>query len=200
MAEEYKGFEIKIVEDTFPLNPREEWDNIGHIVAWHRRYDLCDESEKHFSIEEFKTFMRNTKGVFLPVYMYDHSGISLSCDCVYPYNDRWDAGQLGFIYVTNKELCKEYGVKRVTNVIRKKAVTLLRGEIQTFSAYVSGDVWGYQVIDPETDDSIAECYGFYGYDESKEYMINEAKQEVDAVLKIAEEEKWEHLQKKEECI
>ena len=48
--------------------------------------------------------------------MYDHSGIALSLTRDrYPFNDRWDAGQLGFILVDRVKALKEYNAKILTN-------------------------------------------------------------------------------------
>ena len=38
-----------------------------------------------------------------PLYAYEHSSISLSISDEYPFNDRWDAGQIGVIVITRKE-------------------------------------------------------------------------------------------------
>lgn len=40
--EEYRGYTIRLVPDPDPENPREEWDNVGTMRCWHRRYDLGD--------------------------------------------------------------------------------------------------------------------------------------------------------------
>jgi hypothetical protein len=36
------GHTLKIYYDTEPLNPRTDWDNIGHMCCWHTRYQLGD--------------------------------------------------------------------------------------------------------------------------------------------------------------
>jgi hypothetical protein len=38
---EYKGYKIKIVFDEDIWSPR-DWDNLGTMVCWHRRYKLGD--------------------------------------------------------------------------------------------------------------------------------------------------------------
>ena len=46
------------------------------------------------------------KNVVLPLYLYDHSGITMSCDLTYPYNDRWDSGQVGWIYASHQRVSR----------------------------------------------------------------------------------------------
>lgn len=33
---------LQVMYDTEPLNPREEYDNLGHMMCWHRNYNLGD--------------------------------------------------------------------------------------------------------------------------------------------------------------
>lgn len=40
------GNVLYIIPDEDALNPRTEWDNLGHMVAWHRNYHLGDNSIK----------------------------------------------------------------------------------------------------------------------------------------------------------
>ena len=40
------------------------------------------------------------------LYLYDHSGITMSTGS---FCDSWDSGQVGFIYVTKEDIEKEYG-------------------------------------------------------------------------------------------
>ncbi len=35
---------LQVMYDTEPLNPREDYDNFGHMMCWHRRYNLGDEN------------------------------------------------------------------------------------------------------------------------------------------------------------
>ena len=58
--------------------------------------------------------------------MYDHSGISLSTSNGYPYNDRWDAGQVGFAYMTKKMIMDNFQVagKNLTPKFEKRVKEL----------------------------------------------------------------------------
>jgi len=54
--------------------------------------------------------------VWLPLWLYDHSGLSMSCgERVYPYNDSWDSGQVGWIIMT-----KATALKELTEVVKDR--------------------------------------------------------------------------------
>jgi len=95
--------------------------------------------------------------VVLPVYMYDHSGIALSTG---PFGCMWDSGQIGWIVCDNDTIKSEFGGDR------DKAEKALCSEIEVYSEYVGGNVYGYIVEERDGDDweEVDSCYGFYGWD------------------------------------
>lgn len=119
--------------------------------------------------------------VMLPLRLFDHSGISMSvgtgahsCD-----PGGWDSGQVGWIYVTREKILKEWGGNRLTPAFRKKAERLLRGEVETYDEYLTGNVWGYAVTCPDLDEDLDEnCGGYYG-DPEKSGCLEDAKSAVD---------------------
>lgn len=156
---------LKIVLDESPENPR-EWDNLGTMVCWHKRYDLGD---KHAfgTPEDFWRFVRKNGGekqfVVLPLYLYDHSGLAMSTR---PFNDPWDSGQVGYIYASYAKIKENFGVKKVTAEVRQKVEELLKGEVEEYSLYLEGRVYGFVAYswtghNFEVEDS---CYGFFGED------------------------------------
>jgi len=72
----------------------------------------------------------------------------------------WDSGQIGFIYVTTAKVREEYSAKRVSPQMRTKVADYLRQEVQTFSDYVSGAVYGYVV--EKDNEEVDSCWGFIG--------------------------------------
>ncbi len=46
---------LQVMYDTEPLNPREDYDNFGHMMCWHRRYNLGDENR----FEDPNDFLKN---------------------------------------------------------------------------------------------------------------------------------------------
>ena len=103
---------LKVERDDYPLNPREDWDNFGNMICFHRNYSLGDyELSKEYEPNDYYKLKKRKDVVILPLYLYDHSGITINTT---GFSCRWDSGQVGFIYVTHEEIRKEFGVKRVT--------------------------------------------------------------------------------------
>jgi len=196
--EEYKGIKIEIYPDEDPWESPREWDNFGTMKCFHRNYNLGDEKRYDDVVEELKSILNDNGieisenmedkleyflshndavdylmgklekiAVVLPLYLYDHSGITMNTR---GFSCPWDSGQVGFIFATKDQIKKEFDVKRVTKKVKEKAIKLLNGEVETYDQYLTGDVWGYVVEDPEGNDEDS-CWGFYGFD----YCLEEAK-------------------------
>jgi hypothetical protein len=97
------------------------------------------------------------KYLMLPVYMYDHSGIALNTT---GFACGWDSGFVGWIFCERTAVDEEFGGDT------KKAMACLSAEVEIYSHYVSGDVWGY-VLEEENGiewECVDSCWGFYGSD------------------------------------
>jgi len=165
------GSTLQIIQDNDPIDPREN-DNIGIMVFLHRRYSLGDKTdikEKDFhSWSEIKDHLIKKKKAILisPVYMIDHSGISIRINRDFSDCDpgNWDSGQLGFIYTTKDQIKKMYlqENKHITKKILEKIKDCLISEIQEYDDYLTGSAYGYQIVkNGEIEDS---CYGYFGND------------------------------------
>lgn len=161
-------FSYQIMIDEDPPNPR-EWDNLGTMVCWHPEYNLGDTGRRD-NIPDWD------KVLSLPLYLYDHSGISMSTRYTYPYNDPWDAGQVGMIYVELDKVREEYGWERLTHQRMERIYQYLRNEVEVYDAYLRGYVWGYVLYQ---DDEVLESS--WGYFDRKDCEEN-AQAELDAYL------------------
>jgi len=114
-------------------------------------------------------------GLMLPLFMLDHSSVSLSTR---DFNDKWDSGQIGFVFVTKEKLKKEYSVKRIGKITLEKAKRVLEAEIKTYSQYVNGEVFGFKITEQKNNETenIDSCSGFYEIDEVFDH-IGEKKEE-----------------------
>lgn len=182
----YKGYTIQIEQDTDSLNPREDFDNLGSMVCFHRKYTLGDKKE-FSSPESFKEWLKaNEKDlVLLPLYLLDHSGITISTD-----SERfracdpqgWDWGRVGVIYVSKEKIRKEYSLKRnVTKARIEQVKNLLRSEVKTYDDYLTGNVYGYTIKAPDGEDLDDACWGFFG-DPKDSGLIEEAKAAIDHTI------------------
>lgn len=188
MSEEtYKGYTIKIERDDYPQNPREN-DNIGKMVCFHRRYSLGDEhdhkSEEFNGWDEFEKHLieDHQAVVILPLYLYDHSGITMKTS---PFDCRWDSGQVGFIYADRETIKKEYG--NLTKASKAKAEKYIRCEVESYDKYIRGDIVGFVV--EKDGDRVESCWGFEDY----EYALEEAKSMVDCDIENRRKEKQRKL-------
>lgn len=168
--QEYKlsnGKTLQVIQDNDPINPRTEWDNLGVMVCFHNRYQLGDKnhgynSKDYNSWDEMKkAIIKNEDvAVILPLFLYDHSGITMKTTS---FNDQWDSGQVGFIFVTKKQAREQFSKKRISKQFTKKLEDYMVGEVETYDQYLTGDVYGFQIINQEGEEEDS-CWGFFGDD------------------------------------
>ena len=170
---ESKGYRLSIYTDDNPESPR-EWDNLGTMVCFHKRYDLGDktdiESSQFESWEDLNNYLVKILNavVVLPLRLYDHSGISMSTSTSYPYNCQRDSMNVGFIYVTKDRIIKEYGKCNKETI--EKATKVLQSEVKTYDHYLRGNVYGFVIEKKEVCkecktveyEHVDSCWGFYG--------------------------------------
>ena len=164
-------YKSEITQEEFADNPR-NWDNITKMICFHGSYDLgdnhdinpddfagWDEMEEHIC-KEFDVVR------IMPLYLYDHSGISISTSREYPFNCPWDSGQVGFVFITAETAMREYGYKNQLGMREHKHLTdLIDGEVNLYNQYLTGDVWSCVITDE--DDEVVDCDSIYGYDEAE---------------------------------
>jgi len=164
------GYTIEIHTDEDAGNPRKEWDNAGTMLCMHSRYDLGD--ERNVTVEAIQEIIEREDVLYLPLYLYDHSGITMRTG---PFSCPWDSGQVGIIYITKERAIQEFGGKRFTETVKKQALSCLESEVKVYDAFLTGSVYGYNVLDP-AGESIDSCWGFYETNnEDMAYMLSQAK-------------------------
>jgi len=157
-----KNLKLEVVEDMHPFDPRED-DNLTTMICFHRRYNLGDKhSYKHSNYnnwEEMKTdiIKQENAAIIYPLYLYDHSGITISTT---PFGDRWDSGQIGFVYISKQSICKNFNVKRITQKVKELATLVLQDEVKVYDKYIMGEAWGFRITD-ENESEIDSCWGYY---------------------------------------
>jgi len=157
----HAGLTVKIYQDTDSRDsPREWYDNFGTMACFHREHILGD-THDFAKPDDLHLHLKETGSLYLPLYLYDHSGITMRTG---PFNCPWDSGQVGYIYIEPQQVREEYGVKRIGKKVKAKALSMLETEVKVYDQWLTGDIWGYFIENDEGDD-LDSCWGFYGSDE-----------------------------------
>ena len=145
---------LRIFRDENPESPR-EWDNLGKIAYKHKDYTIGEEEinepiewlEEKLNLNQKEVYtddrLKELEEIFfkkfiaLPLYLLDHSGLSISTT---PFSCAWDSGKVGYIYLTKEKLKEE-------KLNKENALKCLEGEIKTLNQYLLGEVYGFNVIE-----------------------------------------------------
>ena len=132
---------------------------MGYMVCWHTRYTLGDVQP----IDDPETWLEKYQqeypdAVILPLFLYDHSGLTMS---VSGFSCPWDSGQVGYI------VCPP---ERWEGLDREQVEKNLKQEVATYDQHLRGDVWWFIVEEREDCaecgrgdwQHVDSCGGFYG--------------------------------------
>jgi len=153
-TEEYKGLKIRIQQDEDAQSP-EDWEPMGTIYTNHNRYFAIGIDLNKIEDEEAAE-VRSNGAESLAIYAYVHSGVALSTS---PFNCRFDSGQCGFITMTKEKIISEYGDD--SEASREKARGYMKGEIENWNTYLSGNIYGY-IVEDKNGNELDSCWGYYG--------------------------------------
>lgn len=173
-----RGYTIEIHYDTDAESPR-EWSTFGTMFCTHRRYDLGDKQIGSMAKGEFDKLIQRKDVKYLPLYLYDHSGITMSTS---PFSCPWDSGQVGIILATHEDIRKEFGPKgRELQHISKRAVLsafkLMRQEVETYDAFLRGNTYGYVILDKKGE-TVDSCWGFLCINGKLDYVYESAMENI----------------------
>lgn len=170
------NFIVKVFYDEFSTNPR-DIGGMTKMICFHKRYKLGDKHDYKFTDysgwEEMKEDIIKNENVevIYPLYLYDHSGITISTS---PFSCQWDSGQVGWIYITKDDV-KEYGISDPGSMIE--------GDVEMYDKYLRNEVYYYQVIFVEScnlghkHEQILETVGgWYDIDECLSEGLNHIKE------------------------
>ena len=181
--EETRGsVRLEIWRDENPESPRNTEYDLGKMICFHRRYSFGDKHDysspddfihglltEHFGSEdkadkyerECENYDADPKNilyennVILPIYLYDHSGVSISTTTFTgrAVHADWDSGQIGWIYADKESVIREYG--EWTDESVNKAKKALAAEVKTYDDYLSGETYFYEIHDEMTNELVA---------------------------------------------
>jgi hypothetical protein len=122
--------------------------------------------------------------VVIPLYLMDHSGISMSTGS---FGCPWDSGQIGWIICDNETIEREF------NGDRELAHKALEAEVSVYDDYLTGNVYGFIVEervceDCDTWEETDSCWGFFGSDVRTNGMADHLSDELTDLADNAEVE------------
>ena len=197
MQEEYKGYLIRIDQDETADDPRKMYDHLGTMACAHRKYELGDEKAPWSSKEEAVEFFRKEEAVWLPLFLFDHSGlrISTSDEWFRAWDPQgWDWGLVGWIYAPKAKILKEFQRKKMSQKLVRRALEVLESEVETYDTWLSGAVVQWTVEDSEGEFVDGVC-GYY----SNEHCLQDARLAVDALVQEQMGQKKNHENMMEVC-
>lgn len=156
---------LVIEQDEFTEDPR-SWDNLGTMLCCHRDYylgdcnsneeteqqlaEICrkygksDEEIDEMTFAEEVQFILNQEDVCgFPLWLYDHSGISMSTT----RQSAWDSSFVGLIFVEKDSYLAQMGLKE--DIYWKvRAEKALESEIEIYSDFLEGNVYQWTLYEP----------------------------------------------------
>ena len=198
-----KFYRLKITQDESPENPREDRDNMCVFVGFLRNHYSPDTVSERTADEWLKSLCyiyveadaetieswdwqkcynelnKSNRCCIALVKYYEHSGFSVSMDInSYPYNDRWDSGLFGFIFIDKNTVFDECGglpllnkdgkriyeqhkhsedyatygakVEPITEENWKKvAYRFMHSEVEMYDQWLQNDIYGYELEEVE---------------------------------------------------
>ena len=160
-----RKFRLVIEQDQSPEDPR-SWDNLGTMLCCNRNYQLGDcnsnrETEEQLAElcrkygktdeeidemdfrEEIRFLLEQDDICGLPLYITDHSGISMQ---TYRF-DAWDSSFVGSIFVEKDFYLAQMCLKDEEGW-KEKAKETLKCEIETYSDFLEGNVYQWTLYEP----------------------------------------------------
>lgn len=181
-------YRLKIEYDEYAESPR-EWYNLCTIFSQRGDWNIADDGfaysrdEAADKYEEYKERQEKGEIFMCPVYMYDHSGQTISLTS---FGDPWDSGVAGYIFVEKEKILKETNATEEN--WKEKAYKYMQSEIKIYDNYITGEVYGYNLekaevtehkrisdgtmwttVEWESEDG---CCGFYGDPETSGLIDN----------------------------
>lgn len=147
---------VVISRDEFDGGSPRDHDNLGTMICFHRRYRLGDNHK--LSVDDAIKLSNSKDLIELPLYLYDHSGITMATT---PFSCPWDSGKVGFIYATKEKVREWFGVKLVTKKVRSRVIEILQAEVKEYDYYLRGEVYYYIGYDSEGK-AVDSCGGYIG--------------------------------------
>lgn len=202
----HAGRTVVLCFDPEASSPRDNDGNLATIACWHQQVDLGDRKLSPADGADWRDRKATVAALeaggdkvlaILPVWIYQHSGIFLRAAAErpgYPFDCKWDAGQVGWAYVLKstalKVGCKPgkrwsyvngAGERRSGAYNEAYFVEAIMQEVDVYDRWGRGEFAGY-IVEDEDGDQLDSCWGFDDVD----YCRQEAKNAAESVRSLGE--------------
>ena len=176
-----------------PRDPRDE-GNIAILYFKDRIYGDSVESLDDMDDEEVLAYIENIALVQLPIYMMNHSGISIQTTPFKSDPRGWDSGLAGVAYTT-KEKLEAIDMGKLAKD-KEKLEKYVAEEVKTYGFYLEGEVYNWSLFDRNVCDEghihleeVNSCNGYLG-DDGIEAILDEngAKDWAEEEVKLEQKE------------
>lgn len=139
-------YRLTITQDdaSYWDNPR-DWDNLCTIASIRGDWDISDRgfSLTADSFDDLVNDLRKDPNVAMrPIYMYDHSGQTIS---LIPFGDPWDSGLCGVISAEKDKVFDWFGDECTEENWKDLALKAMESEIKVYDEYIRGEVYYYEL-------------------------------------------------------
>jgi len=174
---DHQGITVNIYPDEDPHNPRDDDGWLGEMVCFHGRYNLGDkDASRRYDPHDYSGWdaleetVVGKRDIALPLYLYDHSGLRMK---VGPFQGllpqghaEFDSGQVGWIVARPDAIRQQFGVgwrrdREAQQQLTEKVCKRLASEVEVYDSYISGDCYGYVLVDQEGN-TLDSCFGYIG--------------------------------------
>lgn len=134
---------------------------------------LIDDIIESMSFEDKWKLLERNGIVYLPLYVYEHGGITMRTG---GFSCPWDSGQAGWIYTTKKEILETCGsyisekgnyIKVTERNWRTAARIWMEGEVELYDQYLQGNCYGYIIDELDMDYQASLESGFFEFEEDE---------------------------------
>lgn len=161
-----------------------EWETVEEKAEADRLQDIYNELYDLDYVERRQ--LRSDVRIALPIYLYDHSGITISHG---DFGDRWDSGCVGVHYITHEAAAREW----LEGVTDEQLEKVLEYELEAYDHYLQGNVWCFMIED-EDGDVVDSCGGFSGDELEDTGILAHAEDKFHAALHEAWDKRFDHRQ------
>jgi hypothetical protein len=169
--------------ETWAKNPAGYGDWESDYEEWDRQYGWDYERRKkgevvEGDIPEPPVIKEDKPAFWLVLYLYDHSGLSMSGNRVPRRSRDWDTSCVGFIYMT-WEMAIKNGLNPESAEGVEHIYKWLEGEVKQYDTYLTGMVYAWYIEKVSTCDhghehtkTVESCGGYFEEEDAKSEMIS----------------------------